>query len=1142
MRRKMMKRYVTLLLALVLILGMVPVSVQAAEVITSGEWCPGINCVRYADGTLEFTGTGVLTGSEKYWPNEFYDATRLVIGNGITAIDESFFPGSMAVASIEIADSVESIGESVFANYQELTTVKLGNGVKTIGERCFQSCEKLTSVDVGTGLQTIGIMAFAYSGIQQITIPSGVKTIEERAFASSALKTVTIPQTVTTFGSLVFENCRQLASATVASSVVPQEAFMGCTNLTSVTLKNTVTKIDPFAFSQSGLSSVTIPGSVTEIRERAFGECESLKTVTIEDGVKVIGEEAFCICTSLESIELPKSVTTVKNGAFSSCTSLKNVTVANANINLADNAFVACHKDLVLNRGGNVGIQCYGKYSENINWTYYYDGRMVFSGTGEIKQENSTFRNVLDRPWQDQPIKIIIEEGITAIGEMALSFGSLNQVVSIEIAGSVKTIGASAFGVIENLKELTLHEGIEVIGTGAFSRTALECVVIPDSVHTLGDTAFYACENMTEAYIGEGLKKQGVSVFQGNPMTKIAYSGDFPTCEIGNLGTCEFPTAIYYDQSNPTWTEELIRDHGLYSCNPVYFVSCNANGKGELIPDVPTEEEVYQQILSMKSEYPEGMPWGKEQIYFWAAGGGGEACMAFAMQISDRVFGAVPATEVYMELNMEDLRVGDILCYWSSETTTHAVIILEVHEDHVVIAEGNYNGTIHWSRTMSREEVEGAYCYYTRYFEGLDYIAPDISDNTYAEGPEFSTNASVLARDDYELDTLDWVYYDDGTVVITGTGEIPSHYYWTTPWQNAKKVIIMSGITSLADSAFRHMVTLESVHIAGTVKIIGESAFAENGSLKEVVLYEGIEFVDNHAFGSVIGNVLQLTKVVFPDSVKMIGSDLFAGCKTPLKEVVFGKGLVMLGESPFAGQDLEKITFTGDAPQSGLNAFITTCGEEKDVKIYYPLNNPTWTERFLTAHSSHYVAARIQWIGYDPTGSKFTDVPTDKFYATPVAWAVERGITNGVTDTEFRPDQACTRGQVMTFIWRANGCPEPQSMNHSFTDLDPNKFYYKAVIWAVEQGITTGKTATTFEPNSTCTRSQVVTFLWRAAGCPAMTQTNSFPDVSPDAYYYHAVMWAVATSITNGFKDGTFGPRKDCNRGQIVTFLYRDMA
>ena len=172
---------------------------------------------------------------------------------------------------------------------------------------------------------------------------------------------------------------------------------------------------------------------------------------------------------------------------------------------------------------------------------------------------------------------------------------------------------------------------------------------------------------------------------------------------------------------------------------------------------------------------------------------------------------------------------------------------------------------------------------------------------------------------------------------------------------------------------------------------------------------------------------------------------------------------------------------------------------------------------------------------------QFTDVPADQFYTAPVAWAVDMGITKGETETEFRPDKDCTRGQVMTFIWRANGCPEPKSMNHSFTDLDPNKFYYKAVIWAVEQGITTGKTATTFEPNATCTRSQVVTFLWRAAGKPAPVSANSFPDVGTDAYYYQAVLWAVEQGITNGFKDGTFGPTKFCNRGQIVTFLYRDM-
>ena len=112
-----------------------------------------------------------------------------------------------------------------------------------------------------------------------------------------------------------------------------------------------------------------------------------------------------------------------------------------------------------------------------------------------------------------------------------------------------------------------------------------------------------------------------------------------------------------------------------------------------------------------------------------------------------------------------------------------------------------------------------------------------------------------------------------------------------------------------------------------------------------------------------------------------------------------------------------------------------------------------------------------------------------------------------------------------------------------FTDVKENAYYYKAVLWAVEKEITTGKTATTFEPGTTCNRAQAVTFIWRANGKPVpVTTENSFPDVHTDAYYYDAVLWAVENGITNGFKDGTFGPTKTCNRGQIVTFLYRDMA
>ena len=173
---------------------------------------------------------------------------------------------------------------------------------------------------------------------------------------------------------------------------------------------------------------------------------------------------------------------------------------------------------------------------------------------------------------------------------------------------------------------------------------------------------------------------------------------------------------------------------------------------------------------------------------------------------------------------------------------------------------------------------------------------------------------------------------------------------------------------------------------------------------------------------------------------------------------------------------------------------------------------------------------------------RFTDVPESAYFYEPVLWAVENGVTSGTSATKFSPYEGCTRGQVVTFLWRAAGCPEPESSYNPFSDVPSNAYYHDAVLWAAEEGITTGTSRTRFEPNATVTRAQTVSFLWRWAGSPEPGSAGSFRDVPYRAYYADAVAWAVEYGITNGTAPGLFSPAQTCTRAQIVTFLYRDLA
>ena len=194
---------------------------------------------------------------------------------------------------------------------------------------------------------------------------------------------------------------------------------------------------------------------------------------------------------------------------------------------------------------------------------------------------------------------------------------------------------------------------------------------------------------------------------------------------------------------------------------------------------------------------------------------------------------------------------------------------------------------------------------------------------------------------------------------------------------------------------------------------------------------------------------------------------------------------------------------------------------------------------FENVSRTHTIEVIFMKANGNPQTGVFVDVATGSYYEDAVDWAVENGITQGTDDTHFSPDGICTRAQAVTFLWRAAGSPEPETRAMPFTDVPVGSYYYDAVLWAVENGITKGTSDTTFSPNMTCTRAQIVAFLWRSEKSPAAGTANPFADVKSTAYYAVAVLWAVKENITKGTTNTTFSPNADCTRAQIVTFLWR---
>ncbi|MGN1004630.1 MAG: S-layer homology domain-containing protein [Oscillospiraceae bacterium] len=231
----------------------------------------------------------------------------------------------------------------------------------------------------------------------------------------------------------------------------------------------------------------------------------------------------------------------------------------------------------------------------------------------------------------------------------------------------------------------------------------------------------------------------------------------------------------------------------------------------------------------------------------------------------------------------------------------------------------------------------------------------------------------------------------------------------------------------------------------------------------------------------------------------------------------------------------DKVTIT-PKPEDGYETDEVIVSD-KDGNPVEVLNNGDGTYTFVQPVGK--VTVRVTFT--DKTQISFVDVPTDAYYYDAVLWAVKNGVTTGTSATTFSPNATCTRAQTVTFLWRAAGCPAPKNSTMPFTDIAPDAYYYDAVLWAVENGITKGTNDTTFGPDEDCTRAQIVTFLWRFQGTLTAESDNPFKDVAADTYYADAVLWAVENGITTGTSAITFSPDEDCTRAQTVTFLWRCM-
>ena len=373
-----------------------------------------------------------------------------------------------------------------------------------------------------------------------------------------------------------------------------------------------------------------------------------------------------------------------------------------------------------------------------------------------------------------------------------------------------------------------------------------------------------------------------------------------------------------------------------------------------------------------------------------------------------------------------------------------------------------------------------------------------------------------------------------------------------------------AAVTHIGYQAFYYCVSLASIVIPNSVTSIGNSAFIGCTSLASIDIPDSVTIIDWGAFDG----CTSLASIVIPDSVTIIDNYAFRGC-TSLASIDIPNSVTSISYGAFDGcTSLADVYYAGDAAQwnaikiepsnEPLTGATIHYGVEHTHSYTAAVTAPTCTEQGYTTYTcscgDSYKGSYVDPLGHnykngtctrcgvkDPNykpQADFTDVAAGSYCYDAVQWAVANGITNGTDATHFSPNASCTRGQVVTFLWRAAGEPVV-SGNVGFVDVAPGSYCYEAVKWAVANGITKGNDATHFSPNATCTRGQVVTFMYRAADEPTVGGSNGFVDVAAGSYCYNAVQWAVANGITKGTDATHFSPNATCTRGQVVTFLYR---
>ena len=898
---------------------------------TSGECGDNLTWSVDAEGVLTISGTGAMWDYTDIVENGMihttapwyaYSPVKLILEEGISHIGDNAFEGCSSITgSLTLPESLTSIGHYAFCGNGFTGGLTLPEGLKSIGVGAFMGWSSLTSVTIPRSVTSINSSAFSFcENMENIFVAegnTGYTSVNGVLFNKNITTLVTYPtgKKGTTY---------QIPEGVTEISVY---SFGGCNNLTGVTIPEGVTVIGGVAFLNcSNLTSVTIPESVTEIGMGAFNSCLSLTSITIPEGVTYIDEFTFNECHSLTSVVIPRSVTRIALSAFAGCDGLKDVYYAGSQsqwngIEISDGNDSLLNADIHFDPTGSTGS---GTFGDNLTWSVDAEGTLTISGTGAIPDFECVMGETpnysycgANTPWHSYLIrKVIVDEGITAVGSNALAY--LEKMESISLPASLRKLGTAAL-----LNDFGLKQ-----------------IVLPENLETLGESALFQCMGLSSLHIPAGVKSIGEYAIDGCRLDSI-------TVDEANTAFCAEDGVLYTKDKKELLaitsnrTELTIPDSVTRVDSPLFFdgqniVSVTIGAQCDWGMNLSLCNSLEQITVVDSNPYlcaKDNVLFSKDGteliVYPSARPGTSYTVPAGTKKIGAQAFGDCQnLTSIVLPDGLTEIDFSGIGCAYLAEITIPASVTTISQE-----SVGFHNGT-----KLQNLVIRGA---------------AGSAAESYAKENGF-TFVEIGATSGKCGENLTWSVDAEGTLTISGTGAMwdytsvseDGNWRTTAPWYvlSPVKLVLNEGISYIGCEAFRGCGFAGSLTIPKSVTRLGREAFRDCQNLTNVVIPASLTSIKYGAFYGCTG----LTSVTIPEGVTAIEVFAFRNCSR-LTGVVIPEGVTCIPDFAFDGcASLTSITIPESVTSVSHGAF-EGCSSLKDV--YYLGTQAQWEE--ITVYGSN---------------------------------------------------------------------------------------------------------------------------------------------------------------------------------------------